>query len=68
MTYWLYRFRSKHSKTPKHFAKIHLGKNNNFLVLDREASYYEVEHHELEYVGHNMTAEVVTEKIERLDY
>lgn len=68
MTYWLYRFRSKHSKTPKQFAKIHLGKSQNFLVLDRQATYEEEEHCDLEYIGHGMTAEAVTEKIARLDY
>lgn len=68
MTYWLYRFRSNHNKTPKQFAKIHLGKNENYLVLDQEASYEDIEHFDLEYIGHGMTAEVVTEKIARLDY
>lgn len=68
MTYWLYKFRSKRNAPPKHFAKVHIGKYGDYLVLDREASYYEIEQCDLEYVGHNMTAQVVTEKIERLDY
>lgn len=66
--YWLYKFRSKHAAVPKQFAKIHIGKSVSFLVLEREASYEEIEYCDLEYIGHSMTAEIVNEKINRSDY
>lgn len=68
MTYWLYKLRNKHAALPKEFAKVHIGKSVSFLVLEREASYEEIEYCDLEYIGHSMTAEIVNEKINRSDY